>query len=114
MKKISCFIIILFSMVLIHSKSYAQGLKDGDYFKNDKLDKFVGTWQWVSGDSSLTIILIKTQFYFKKEDSTNPDAKADIIIGWHEFSVKNVVIESSLSKKRIITTMQIMILPFML
>lgn len=60
---------------------------------NPSLDKFVGTWVWVSGNDTLRIIL-------KKENILLPfpeNSRADLLIGFHIYKKGNTVIESSIS-----------------
>jgi len=40
--------------------SFAQNnIKDGDYIKNEKVNKFIGTWQWVSKDTLFILVFRK-------------------------------------------------------
>ena len=55
---------------------------------NPSLDKFVGTWVWISGVDTLKIVL-------KKDNMLLPfpeNSRADCIIGFHIFKKGNVII----------------------
>ena len=68
--------------------------KPGGYGKNENLQKFVGAWQWQSGDS---IFIIKLEKFKNKVKSGGLKGYSyDAIIGWHRFMVGDQVIESSL------------------
>ena len=54
------FLMILSSVMLISNLSFSQNeINDGDYIKNDKINKFVGRWQWISGDTLFIIVFEK-------------------------------------------------------
>jgi hypothetical protein len=73
--------------------------QEGSYRRVPELNKYTGTWKWKSGDSILVIDLEKTQINSKKMDNRTPGVSADILIGWHKFSVGGKVIQSSMGKK---------------
>ena len=68
--------------------------KPGGYGKNVNLQKFVGKWQWQSGDTVFVIALEKIML--KSKLVAFKGYTEDAIIGWHEFRVGEKVIESSL------------------
>lgn len=90
----------IFSATITH----AQG--DGEYRQVPELDKYVGTWQWQSGDSVLIIKLAKTVLNFKqyiqKFGGDGPDVNKDALIGWHEFRIGTNLMQSSLSNENAI------------
>ena len=58
---------------------------------NSNINKFVGTWIWTNGTESLVLI-------FKKENILLPlegNIRADVLYGFHQYKVNNIVIESS-------------------
>lgn len=57
---LSAFCILIISVSLAYSQ-----FKDGYYGKLPELDKYLGTWQWESGDCLLTIKLAKTVYNLK-------------------------------------------------
>lgn len=60
---------------------------------NPSLDKFVGTWVWISGIDTLKIVLKKENVLLPFHDNS----RADRIIGFHIFKKGNVIIEQSIS-----------------
>ena len=68
--------------------------KPGGYGKNVNLQKFVGKWQWQSGDTVFVIAFEKSIRTVKTGGYKG--YRYDAIIGWHEFRVGEKVIESSL------------------
>ncbi len=68
--------------------------KPGGYGKNVNLQKFVGKWQWQSGDTVFVIALEKIML--KSKLVAFKGYTEDAIIGWHEFRVGEKVVESSL------------------
>jgi hypothetical protein len=92
---ISCAIFLFFST--------AQAQVDGEYRQIPELDKYVGTWQWQSGDSVFTIKLAKTVLNFKQYmqqiGGDGPNATLDVLIGWYEFKIGATVMQSSLSSE---------------
>ena len=68
--------------------------KPGGYGKNVNLQKFVGKWQWQSGDTIFVIVLEK--YLHKSNLIAFKGYSKDAIMGWHEFRVGEKVVESSL------------------
>ena len=68
--------------------------KPGGYGKNVNLQKFVGKWQWQSGDTVFVIAFEKSIRTVKTGGYKG--YRYDAIIGWHEFRVGEKVVESSL------------------
>lgn len=63
------------------------------YTPNPDLDKFVGTWKWISGSNYFTLILKKE----KVLDNWSDDYSCkDLIIGYHEYGTNNATVESSM------------------
>lgn len=76
---------IFLILVIVSSKlSFSQTIN------NPELDKFVGTWQWVSGNDTVTIILNKQVSIFPNGDSR------EILVGWHKYVQNGQLKESSL------------------
>jgi hypothetical protein len=96
-------IISLISCVLIAFYGTTHAQVDGEYRQVPGLDKYVGTWQWQSGDSVLTIKLAKAILNFKQYmqqiGGDGPNATLDVLIGWHEFKIGGTVMQSSLSSE---------------
>lgn len=69
---------------------FAQTPKKGEYRRDDKLDKFIGTWEGSNENEILKIILKREKIYVK-----GMDFYMDVAIGWHEFIRDGKIIESS-------------------
>ena len=86
----------LLSLLLLTSAVFAQmptPPQPNGNIANSTLDKFVGTWRWISGSDTLLIVL-------KKENILLPfptNSRADAIIGFHIFKQSGQVIESSIN-----------------
>lgn len=89
----------LFLTIFVLNVSIVMSQEEGSYRSVPELNKYTGTWKWKSGDSILVIDLKKTQINSKKMDNRAPGASADILIGWHKFSVAGKVIQSSMNMK---------------
>jgi len=90
----------LLLVAFYYQPAYCQ-IKNGDYLKNENVNKFVGTWKWQSGDTSFIIVLKKEKITIK-----NPSAvfHFDGLEGWHEFEVNGKIIESSLTSTKMTLT----------
>jgi hypothetical protein len=92
-----------FCLLIISGSVAFSQFEDGEYIQVPELDKYVGTWQWQSGDSVLTIKLAKTILNFKQymqqSGGDGPDVNKDALIGWHEFRIGSTVKQSSLSSE---------------
>lgn len=76
---------ILFIILLFISKP---GFSQTTHY-NPNLDKFAGTWKWISGTDTLTIVLQKQM------ENTHPTfGPTEAIIGWHKY-VKNGQLKES-------------------
>ena len=96
------FLMILSSVMLISNLSFSQNeINDGDYIKNDKINKFVGRWQWISGDTLFIIVFEKEKMKLKSDNAT---INADALKGWHQFTIGEKEIENTiLSDKKSMT-----------
>lgn len=66
--------------------------QSGDNIIDNNIDKFTGTWKWVSGNKELTL-------YIKKENiqiATGSYFKMDALVGFHKLIINNNVIENSI------------------
>jgi hypothetical protein len=79
MKKLLFFVILLASV-----NSYSQ------VTTNAELDKFAGTWKWVSGNDTVTLVLEKQVL------NAAIGAKEEILVGWHRYVKNGAEAESSL------------------
>jgi hypothetical protein len=89
----------LLFVVIILKTSLVFSQEEGSYRHFPELNKYVGTWEWQSGDSTLMITFEKTEFNIKKMYYQAHNASVDVLIGWHTFSIGGKVIQSSMSKK---------------
>ena len=87
-------ILSIMLVVFVSNEIFSQNAENVEDHRNDKMNKFEGTWQWQSGDSLFVIILKKNKLSHK--DTKGKTDILDVLIGWHEFSVNGVIIESSL------------------
>ena len=91
MKKIvSIIVLILLVSLSINCKS--QVPQNGNNIVNNDINKFIGTWNWSSGNNSL-------QLKFKKENIKNQylsfDYREDMLIGFHKYINNGNTIENS-------------------
>ncbi len=54
------------------------------------MDKFVGTWRWVSNTDTLTIVLQRQNLYL------NPGISRVSLVGWHKYVKAGHLVQSSL------------------
>ncbi len=103
-------LLTLFACSIAIAQRQYRTYKDGDHMSCPALAPFVGTWVGTSGNTTLTIVLVKTTVngkkrvqnttYYPAEEKRNyPNITEDLIMGWHQVSVNGKVIQSSLSKK---------------
>lgn len=90
MKKI--FFIILLTGIYISSNAQHTPYPAGSFNAKPELDKFVGTWRWVSGNDTLLVQLYKQSIHYP--DPFNYDVEC--LIGWHKYVQNGVVAESSI------------------
>ncbi len=93
MKNIIIIILIgfLFMSSTLNCKAQSNFPQDGDNIVNNHINKFVGTWVWTSGNTSLQLVL-------KKENVKQPygnNIYADVIIGFHKYTDNGNIIENS-------------------
>jgi hypothetical protein len=93
-------IIGLLSVAFCFNAAYCQ-LKNGEYVKNDNINRIVGTWIWQSGDTTFTIVLKKEKVTVNNPVGSN---HFDVLQGWHEYAVKGKIIESSIASKKLTLT----------
>ncbi len=56
-------------------------VETGDYFKNDNLEIFEGTWKWESNDSVFILVLRKE----KITTGESPTISMDMVLGYYSF-----------------------------
>lgn len=89
------FLLFLCILTYLSINSFSQNqIKNGDYIKNDNINKFVGSWQWISGDTSFIIVLEKEKKTLKSDKAT---INTDAIKGWHKYLINGKVIENTVS-----------------
>jgi hypothetical protein len=54
----------------------------------------VGSWQWISGDTSFLIVLEKEKKTLKSDNAT---INTDAIKGWHKYLINGKVVENTVS-----------------
>lgn len=90
MKKLQLIIACLTIFTAINAQQLPYPV--GSYISGPDLDKFVGTWKYMGGNKSFTIVL-------EKQVVTSPPPtnwQFENIIGWHEYIENGVTTESSL------------------
>ncbi len=89
-------IILFFAFFLIISKyGFAQGPIQGEYRIDNYIDKFIGTWQWTTGQDTITIKLKKIKF---NVIDTDLSFFKDVLMGCHKYVKNGIVIEDNLWK----------------
>lgn len=88
MKNIFLSICLLYCFNLSAQTPYPSG----SYNAKPELDKFVGTWRWVSGSDTVEIRLFKQAIHYPQP--LNYDVEA--LVGWHKYVNNGVTIETSL------------------
>lgn len=93
-------LLIIFLMINIYGKVYAQGINDTvpimqcrSYIPNSNLGKIVGTWKWSSGTDSFTMMLRKEKVY---DTFSNDFACVDKVYGVHEYIKNGQLVETAL------------------
>lgn len=81
-----------FAAFLLVYCSYSQIPQAGQYYTNSDIDKFVGTWKWVSGSDVVFIKLKKVKVYNDK-----PGYHHDMLRGSHSYVQNGVTIENTLA-----------------
>lgn len=84
-------LILITILIFSNCKSQTSLPQDGDNLLNDNINKFIGTWNWSSGGSSLQLV-------FKKENILLPvgnNVRTDILYGFHKYIQNNINIEDS-------------------
>lgn len=85
--------IIITIILFITLKSFGQApYPPGSYNAKPELDKFVGTWRWLSGADTLELKLYKQAIHYPAP----LDYDVENIVGWHRYVKNGVLIESSL------------------
>lgn len=95
MKNILVIIPVLF---FINCLSAQEWPATGSYRTNNTMGSFHGTWQWVSGNDTVTIYLTTKKVYI----NMNGGYYWDLLVGWHSFKRGSLVIESSMSNINIV------------
>jgi hypothetical protein len=70
--------------------SFFAGLFTSSFAQSTDMDKFRGTWQWVSGTDTLTIQLQKEAIQAPTGDYV------DCIVGWHRYVKNGIQVESAM------------------
>ncbi len=103
-------LLTLFACSIAIAQRQYRTYKDGDHISRPALSPFVGTWVGTSGNTTLTIVLVKatvnnkkrilnSPYYSEKYKKNRPNITEELIMGWHQVSVNGKVIQSSLGKK---------------
>lgn len=80
-------VFILFFVVVLPFKIFGQV-----HHTYHELDKFVGTWRWVSGNDTVEIVLQKQVIYY---DAATP-SNIESLVGWHRYVKNGVLKENSM------------------
>jgi hypothetical protein len=89
--------IIIFTFCLIITKcGIAQEAPLlNEYLIDNQIDKFVGIWQWTSGQDTVTIRLKKLKYYLT---NTEKPFYSDNLIGTHRYVKNGVVVEDNMNQ----------------
>jgi len=80
--------------MMVHSliKTEGQALyPSGSFNSKPELDKFVGTWKWVSGNDTVILALYKQAIYYAPPLNYH----VENIVGWHRYVKNGVLVENS-------------------
>ena len=86
---------ILLISILMFTVFAANAQNAGEYYKNNEIDKFVGTWEWKSGNDYFRIVISKQKLE-GTNFSTGSKHHRDMAIGWHIYVKNGVIIDSSM------------------
>ena len=84
--KINFLLICLFFCVNIYGQKYHQ---------DPELDKYLGTWEWQSGNEKFTLIITKQKLLF---DLVDEIIYFDYAVCWHSYTKNGQIIESTMDK----------------
>ena len=82
----------------------AQKRTEGEYVKNDWLDKFVGTWEWQNGSEVFRIVLSKQKLATYDWYGYQVNYYRDVLVGWHFYRNNSGLVESTMDKSGMIFT----------
>lgn len=85
-------LIIVISLFVLNTFSWAQQYNPpvGTTVHNADINKFIGTWRWVSGNDTIVFKLVKENIVL------NNSGGMDFIIGYHLYKIGTNIIESSM------------------
>ncbi|MDR3246054.1 MAG: hypothetical protein LBT50_06430, partial [Prevotellaceae bacterium] len=74
-----------------------------NYIQQPGLDKFVGTWEWTSGNEKFQLIITKQKVYMDIHGLKEYDYE-DIPVAYHSYTKNGKVVSSSMNKMNITAT----------
>jgi hypothetical protein len=69
------------------------------YKQSPELDKFVGTWQFESGDTVVIIAFEKAKYKLEELNEYTKEVYCDILVGWHNFNIKGKEVQNSIKSR---------------
>ena len=87
--------IILCIAICIINLNIANAQNAGKYYKDDEIDKYLGTWEWQNGNEKFTLIITKQKLLF---DLVDENFYEDYAVCWLSYTKNGQVIESSMDK----------------
>lgn len=87
-------LLIAIALMLIACKSSSQIPQANTYVANNFINKFQGTWQWVSGNDTVILKFGKVQYFY----TSPPQSSEDILLGCHTFIRNGLLVETSMQR----------------
>jgi hypothetical protein len=86
------YFLFVFLVCMFRAESQLMPYPPGTHVASPNLDKFVGTWQWISGTDTVKIVLAKQNIYMPAP----MDNTIETLVGWHRYVKNGIEVESSL------------------
>jgi hypothetical protein len=87
-------LIILIYFFTLSICAFAQEPISGEYRTDNQIDKFVGTWQWLSGIDTVIIKLKKVKYLHSDPVSYY----SDLLMGCHKYVKNGIILEDNISQ----------------
>lgn len=87
------YILIIFLFAFCN-KSISQIPQPNTHIPNNFINKFSGTWQWVSSSDTMILKVAKVQYYYSEAQQSSED----LLLGCHKYIKNGTPLESSLER----------------
>ena len=71
----------------------------GDYIKDNRINEYIGTWEWKNENETLTIVIEKRKL--KANLGTDFYVYKDMALGWYKYVKNGVIIDNNLEQQNI-------------